>query len=163
MKRLIIKHAAIAICAVAAFLLTSCIYESAGDKFYRTLWESAEVPENVLGETSNTDGAISETAQVKSSWMKGLTLEFLCGQSISLKSSGSPLLHFGTYESNHFTATFHGLTLKTDGLTITFIDATREGDTLYLRWCATTDDPNIASLTISDLYTITLHRLSAYK
>ena len=163
MKRLITKHAAIAICAVAAFLLTSCIYDSAGDKFYRTLWESAEMPVNVLGEASDADGTEPETAQVESSWREGLTIEFLCGQSISLKSSGSPLIHFGTYESNHFTANFHGLTLKTDWQTITFIDATREGDTLYLRWCAIPDGQNIASSTAPDLHTITLHRLSAYK
>ena len=31
MKRLITNYAAIAICAVAAFFLTSCIYDSAGD------------------------------------------------------------------------------------------------------------------------------------
>ena len=36
--------AALAICAAAAFIFTSCIFDAPGDRFYRTLWRSSEVP-----------------------------------------------------------------------------------------------------------------------
>ena len=151
MKRLTTIHAAIAICAVAAFFFTSCIYDSAGDKFYRTLWEAGEAYSNAWAESSD-----------ENSWATRLTIEFLCGQSISLKTSGSPLIHFGTYESHHLTAILHGLTLETNGQTITFIDAIREGDTLFLRW-VTTRELHRDSEAALDIHTTILHRLSAYK
>ena len=135
MKRLITNHAAIAICAMAAFFLTSCIYDSAGDKFYRTLWEADDVPLDPLP-------------------VNGLTLEFLCGNSICISTDTRADAAFGTYACNDQTAVFQDLTLDSDGVLITFIDAQRSGDTLYLRWC-TEGSPEPS--------TTAMHRLSASK
>lgn len=132
-------------CAIALLLTmaaSSCIYESPrGDEFYRTLWTSDEVP---LGPFDASK----------------LTLEFLSGESVSIKTvtnsdetAGSST--YGTYAYDGLTATFKGLSLTydaasirtgTEGLeessggqeretfTVTFIEAHRNGDTLFLLW-----------------------------
>ena len=151
MKRLITKHAAIAICAMAAFFLTSCIYDSAGDKFYRTLWEAEKSSVNARSDSPD-----------ENSWAAGMTVEFLCSQSISIKTSNSPLINFGTYESHQLTAIFHDLTLEIDDQIITFIDAIREGDTLFLRWVTTWDKHKNPGSAL-DIHTTILSRLSTYK
>lgn len=118
-----------------ALSTTSCIFEEPNDRFYRTLWESTDVP---LGPFE-----INE-----------LTLEFLCGQSVSLKTNSNTIIAYGTYSCNDQTAVFSGLTLELEGHIITFIDAERSGDTLFLRW------------RIEDSvypFTTSMHRLSEYK
>lgn len=109
MKRLITNHAAIAICAMAAFFLTSCIYDSAGDKFYRTLWTSDD---DQLGK---------------------ITIEFLCGNQVR---SCSPLAagSYCSYESDDTNVRFEHLTLTYDNALVTFIDGWRDGDILHLIW-----------------------------
>ena len=119
----------------AALMNTSCIYEAPGDEFYRTLWESDEVP-------------------LEPFHVEEITLEFLCGNYISLKTYGSTITNYGTYSCNDQTAVFQDLTLELEGHTITFIDAQISGNTLFLHWL--TED----SL---DPFTMTMHRLSSYK
>lgn len=132
--------AALAICAAAAFIFTSCIFDAPGDRFYRTLWRSSEVP---LGPFS----------------VDKLTLEFLCGQSISIEAedttSGIPVktVRYGTYENDGETAVLEGLTISLQGSEITFMEAHRNDDTLFLIW------------RVKDSvypFTTAMHRLSSY-
>lgn len=104
---------------------TSCIFDEPNDRFFRTLWKSDE-----------------------------FTLEFLCGQNISVKTNCDGATCYGTYECNDQTAVFQDLTLTQQGQTRTFIDAERSGDTLLLHWI--TDDSE-------SQYTTAMHRLSAYE
>jgi hypothetical protein len=109
MKRLTTNKAAIVMCTVAAFLFTSCIYDSAGDKFYRTLWTSDD---DLLGK---------------------ITIEFLCGNQVR---SCSPLAagSYCSYESDDMNVRFEHLTLTYDNALVTFIDGWRDGDILHLIW-----------------------------
>ena len=109
MKRLITNYAAIAICAMTAFFSTSCIYDSAGDKFYRTLWTTND---DLLGK---------------------ITIEFLCGNQVR---SCSPLAagSYCSYESDDMNVRFEHLTLTYDNALVTFIDGWRDGDILHLIW-----------------------------
>lgn len=144
MKTSILRSLAIPLIVAAAFLMTSCIYDAPGDKFYRTLWRAQD---NILGE---------------------ITVEFLCDNKISVKSDTSPFDSYGTYESSRMQAVFQNLTLVYDELivhseyeglltltdpTVTIREAHRDGDTLYLHWTVGTSDD--ASITV-------MHRLSEY-
>ena len=75
-------------------ILSSCIYDSPNDNFYRTLWVSEEAPFSEIGQA--TEGRI--------------TLEFLCGGSISVTATGATG-SYGTYQPYGNTAYFAGLTL----------------------------------------------------
>ena len=55
----------------------SCIFEAPGDRFYRTLWNSTQVPLGPL--------AIEE-----------LTLEFLCGERVTVKDGSGTIIAHGT-------------------------------------------------------------------
>ncbi len=132
--------AALAICAAAAFIFTSCIFDAPGDRFYRTLWRSSEVP---LGPFP----------------VDKLTLEFLCGQSISIEAedttSGIPVktVRYGTYENDGETAVLEGLTISLQGREITFMEAHRNDDTLFLLWRV---EDSVYP------FTTAMHRLSSY-
>ncbi len=132
--------AALAICAAAAFIFTSCIFDAPGDRFYRTLWRSSEVP---LGPFS----------------VDKLTLEFLCGQSISIEAedttSGIPVktVRYGTYENDGETAVLEGLSITLQGREITFMEAHRNDDTLFLLWRV---EDSVYP------FTTAMHRLSSY-
>lgn len=138
MRHILRLPAAMAVCAVAAFVFTSCIFDAPGDRFYRTLWRSSEFP---LGPSS----------------VDKLTLEFLCGQSISIEAedttSGTPVktVRYGTYENDGETAVLEGLTISLQGREITFMEARRNGDTLDLLW--RTEDQD---------FTTVMHRRSSY-
>ena len=138
---------------LAAMLIsTSCIYDAPGDKFYRTLWYSEEIPLGPFDVTS-------------------LTMEFLCNECISIQttnehnSSGESLTAtdsksapelttiYGRYEPDGGTAVLVDLQIRLQNVNITFIEAHRSGDTLFLLW------------RIEDSlypFTTALHRLSAY-
>ncbi len=132
--------AALAICAAAAFIFTSCIFDAPGDRFYRTLWRSSEVP---LGPFS----------------VDKLTLEFLCGQSISIEAedttSGIPVktVRYGTYENDGETAVLEGLSITLQGREITFMEAHRNDDILFLLWRV---EDSVYP------FTTAMHRLSSY-
>ena len=49
MKRLIFRHAAIIPLMAAFFFATSCIYDAPDDRFYRTLWTSAQSEFSAFG------------------------------------------------------------------------------------------------------------------
>lgn len=100
---------------VAMTLTTSCIYEAPGDDFYRTMWNSSEVP---LGPID----------------IEELTLEFLCGDKVTIKDQDGIIIAHGTYAPDHHTAVFTGLTTVIDGLTVTFIEAHLDHDILFLLW-----------------------------
>ena len=134
MKTLNSTLKAVAIVAMAALSLTSCIYDGAGDKFFRTLWECSETPLDTLD-------------------VNEITLEFLCGNAICLKTDTFPGIAYGTYETDGTQAYFSGLSMEIKGIPVTFIDAVRYGDTLHLRWKS--KDSDLA-------FTTTMHRLSSY-
>ena len=89
--------------------LSSCIYDSPNDNFYRTLWVSEEPPFSELGQSS--DGRI--------------TIEFLCGGSISVTATGAAG-SYGTYQPYGNTAYFAGLTLTYYGDGAAIISTYRE-------------------------------------
>ena len=132
MKRTIISSCLFPLILAASMASTSCIFDSPqGDDFYRTLWESDEVP---LGPFK----------------VSTMTLEFLCNDGVSI-CLDDDLVVFGTYESDSGTATFANLEVlfENDGnlkdagkgvagqnldITVTFIEAHRNGNTLFLLW-----------------------------
>ena len=134
MKRSTNTLTAVVLWAMAVFGLSSCIFDGAGDRFYRTLWECTQEPLDTL-----------EVGQLR--------LEFLCGNAVSLKTDTFPNIVYGTYETDAETAVFQDLGMRIDGVGITFTDATRSGNTLLLRWVH--DDSE-------DQFTTTMHRLSSY-
>ena len=91
--------------------LSSCIYDSPNDNFYRTLWVSEEPPFSELDQPS--DGRI--------------TIEFLCGGSISVTATGSAG-SYGTYQPYGNTAYFAGLTLTYYGDQAAIISTYREAE-----------------------------------
>ena len=164
MKNTTPHKAATTTCILAALILASCIYEASGDCFYRTLWESSD--------SSIPFGPI--------------TLEFLCGEKVSVSAPGT-IGSFGSYAPSGATATFTGLTLTSDTLTARLIQAHRQGDKLTLllgidgfdsdlpsraaddsatdipsRVTGSADGPVLNSDGVTT-HTITMHRLSAYK
>ena len=120
-------------------ILASCVYDAPGDKFFRTLWHSEEIP---LGPFD----------------VSSLTLEFLCNGGISIKTSYSPDTEqyaedeisitarqnasvtpdirtiYGRYEPDGTTAVLEDLQITLDDIDIIFIEAHRSGDTLFLLW-----------------------------
>lgn len=116
----IMKHshsrctAIIPIMAVA-FSLNSCIYEAPGDEFYRTLWSSSEVP---LGPIDVDE----------------LTLEFLCGNKVTIKDGNNIIIAYGSYDPDGRTAVFTDIVATIDDIAITFLEAHLDNDVLFLLW-----------------------------
>lgn len=94
---------------IAVITATSCIYDAPGDRFYRTLWESADEP---LGD---------------------ITLEFLCNDQIMVTCS-SAAGSYGTYESDGTAATFADLTLTYPDRKVTIREGHRDNDLLFIVW-----------------------------
>ena len=109
--------------------LSSCIYDSPNDNFYRTLWVSEEAPFSEIGQAteSGTDGASSTYEQKSSSISGRITLEFLCGGSISVTATGAAG-SYGTYQPYGNTAYFAGLTLTYYGEGAAIIYTYRESE-----------------------------------
>ena len=108
MKSLIIRQLAFAIALMVA--VSSCIYESPDDEFYRTLWKTDAQP---FGE---------------------MTVDFLCGNEICIKAEAALFDDYGTYTSSGMTATFEDLFLIVDDNSYILDQAVRQGDILYLHW-----------------------------
>jgi hypothetical protein len=131
----------------SGILTTSCIFDSpCDDEFYSTLWESDEIP---LGPFD----------------VSSMTLEFLCNECVEIKTIGNSRTIYGTYAFDGMTATFNDLTLylnmtDTEGetipgdYTVTFLEAHRNGDTLFLLWRVEN---------MLHPFTTALHRLPAYE
>lgn len=150
--------AAVIICVTTAFLLSSCIYEAPGDRFYRTLWESD--PETPFGT---------------------VTLEFLCGGQVAVSAPGC-IGSFGRYIPSGTSATLDGLSLTVDGIEAAITHAVRNGDSLTLTWHNVTDGGTASAGALSTVIpasagahglhsgaslpsdgTIVMHRLSEYR
>jgi hypothetical protein len=110
------KLTAVVLGVMAVFGLSACIWEGdISDRFYSTLWECTEVP---LGPFQADE----------------LELEFICDGTVRLQSDALPAPTYGTYETDGQNAIFQNLTIEIEGYTVTFIDASVSGDTLFLRW-----------------------------
>ena len=110
------KLTAVALGVMAVFGMNSCIFESGlNDRFCRTLWGCTEVP---LGPFQADE----------------LELEFMCGGTVRLQSDALPAPIYGTFETDGENAFFQNLTIEIEGYTVTFIDASVSGNTLFLRW-----------------------------
>lgn len=99
----------------ATLSLDSCIYEAPGDNFYRTMWSSSEVP---LGSID----------------VKELTLEFLCGNKVTIKNEDGIIIAYGNYYPDGRTVVFTDVTTIIDDISITFHEAHLNGDVLFLLW-----------------------------
>jgi hypothetical protein len=104
---------------IVSTIATSCIYDAPGDNFYRTLWTAEEVH---LGPFE----------------VSSLTLEFLCDEEVSItitdRSRQITRYNYGRYSPENMTAVFEGMSTSIQNLEVTFIEAHRDGDTLYLLW-----------------------------
>jgi hypothetical protein len=104
---------------IVSTIATSCIYDAPGDNFYRTLWTAEEVH---LGPFE----------------VSSLTLEFLCNGevSVTLKDRSRHIsgYTYGTYAPDNLTAILEGLRINIQNLEVTFIEAHRDGNTLFLLW-----------------------------
>lgn len=104
---------------IVSTIATSCIYDAPGDKFFRTLWTS--------------EGAPLETLDASS-----LTLEFLCDEEVSItitdRSRQITGYTYGRYSPENMTAVLEGLRINIQNIEVTFIEAHRDGNTLFLVW-----------------------------
>lgn len=105
--------------------LSSCIYDSPNDNFYRTLWVSEEAPFSEISQASETDA--DDEGQNEESTGGRITLEFLCGGSICVTATGAAG-SYGTYQTYGNTAYFVGLTLSYYGDAATIIATYRESE-----------------------------------
>ncbi len=115
MKRLILGLVAALPLMATSLVTASCIYDAPGDRFFRTLWKSAPDP---LGPYE----------------MEEITLEFLCDGQVSIKNNDGVIIAYGTYAFDDAVAVFPDLAIVVDGVKISFMEAHRNGDTLFLLW-----------------------------
>lgn len=103
-----------------AFLVTfssvSCIYENAGDPYYRTLWMS-EDPE-----------------------FGTFSIDFLCENMMAVKADKAEFDDYGFYSTDGKSAFFDDLSITVGESTVVFVEAKRSGDTLHLLWQSKSDD-----------------------
>ena len=129
-------------------LLTSCIYDAPGDRFYRTLWTSSEATFYTAGTNDATDIGTDIATEVSTAGdtdigtaagitPHGLTLEFLCGGSVCVYATGA-VGSYGTYDTHGTTAYFTDLRLtyhNNDTPTVIIIEeAHRTDDLLLISW-----------------------------
>ena len=88
--------------------LSSCIYDSPNDRFYRTLWISEESPFN------NAEAVATYGLEDGGNYLSNggrLTLEFLCDGNITVTATGA-VGSYGTYDTYGTTAYFASLELS---------------------------------------------------
>lgn len=104
---------------IVSTIATSCIYDAPGDKFFRTLWTS-------------------EGVQLGPFEVSSLTLEFLCDEEVSItitdRSRQITGYTYGRYSPENMTAVLEGLRINIQNIEVTFIEAHRDGNTLFLVW-----------------------------
>ena len=117
--------------------LSSCIYDSPNDRFYRTLWISEESPFN-NSEAVATYGLEDGSDNLSNGGR--LTLEFLCDGNITVTATGA-VGSYGTYDTYGTSAYFASLELSyyingsdTDRIVIILEEAHRTNDLLLLSW-----------------------------
>ena len=135
MKRLILDLIAVLSLLTASLAAASCIYDAPGDRFFRTLWKSTPDP---LGPYVTEE----------------ITLEFLCDGQVTIKNNDGVIIAYGPYAFDDAVAVFPDLTIVVDGVKITFMEAHRNGDTLFLLW-----RPDFMAYP----FTTALNRLSSYE
>lgn len=135
MKRLTSSLIAVSALVATAVFVSSCISDAPGDRFYRTLWKSSSVPL----------GPYMEDA---------ITLEFLCDNQVTLKDASGVIVSYGTYDSDDDVAVFSDMYLYIGNVRISFMEAHRNGDTLFLLWL-----PDFMEYP----FTTSFDRLSAYE
>ena len=117
--------------------LSSCIYDSPNDRFYRTLWISEESPFN------NAEAVATYGLEDGGNYLSNggrLTLEFLCDGNITVTATGA-VGSYGSYDPYGATAYFASLELSyyingsdTDRIVIVLEEAHRTNDLLLLSW-----------------------------
>ena len=117
--------------------LSSCIYDSPNDRFYRTLWISEESPFN------NAEAVATYGLEEGGNYLSNggrLTLEFLCDGNITVTATGA-VGSYGSYDPYGATAYFASLELSyyingsdTDRIVIVLEEAHRTNDLLLLSW-----------------------------
>ena len=117
--------------------LSSCIYDSPNDRFYRTLWISEESPFN------NAEAVATYGLEEGDNYLSNcgrLTLEFLCDGNITVTATGA-VGSYGSYDPYGATAYFASLELSyyingsdTDRIVIVLEEAHRTNDLLLLSW-----------------------------
>lgn len=129
-------------------LLTSCIYDAPGDRFYRTLWTSSEATFYTADTNDATDIGTDIATEVSTAGDTDfgtaagitphrLTLEFLCGGSVCVYATGA-VGSYGTYDTHGTTAYFTDLrlTYHNNGTPTVIIieEAHRTDDLLLISW-----------------------------
>lgn len=129
-------------------LLTSCIYDAPGDRFYRTLWTSSEATFYTAGTNNATDIGTDIATEVSTAGDTDigtaagitphrLTLEFLCGGSVCVYATGA-VGSYGAYDTHGTTAYFTDLrlTYHNNGTPTVIIieEAHRTDDLLLISW-----------------------------
>ena len=126
-------------------LLTSCIYDAPGDRFYRTLWTSSEATFYTAVTNDATDIGTDIATEVSTAGSTDigtaagitphrLTLEFLCGGSVCVYATGA-VGSYGTYDTHGTTAYFTDLrlTYHNNGTpTVIIIEEAHRTDNLLL-------------------------------
>ena len=112
MKRIYLPGIAV---LISLSVSSSCIYEAPGDKFYRTLWHSSQISPDSLSADA-------------------LTLEFLCGERVTIKDGCGIIIAHGTYSPDGNIAALEEVTAVINEVTIYFVEAHRNSDTLFLLW-----------------------------
>lgn len=122
---------------IVSFGLTSCIFDSPGDAFYRTLWLSEEKPFSMSVAALNNGYDTAGGSPSGTSTSGNVILEFLCGESISVRASDA-VGSYGTYEPHGTTAYFANLRLTyyTDSIPTVIVleEAHRTDDLLLISW-----------------------------
>ena len=101
------------------FASVSCIYENAGDPYYRTLW-LCEDPEF---------GTIS--------------VDFLCENMMAVKADNAEFDDYGFYSTDGKSAFFDDLSISVKDFTAVFVQAYRNGDNLDLVWHSDKDSRTV--------------------
>lgn len=131
--------------------ITSCIFDSPNDSFYRTLWVSGEAPFSNPVETAffgdedshgpDFSGSDGGSGFSSAPLTRGtLTIEFLCGSNVRVTATGA-VGSYGTYDHHGTTANFSGLHLTyhsgipdTTPAIIVLEEAHRTDDLLLISW-----------------------------
>ena len=95
---------------IVTFSSVSCIYENAGDPYFRTLWMS-EDPE-----------------------FGTFSIDFLCENMMAVKADNAEFDDYGFYSTDGKSAFFDDLSITVGDFTAVFVQAYRSGDNLELVW-----------------------------
>lgn len=88
----------------------SCIYENAGDPYYRTLWMTDDPEFGII------------------------SVDFLCENMMAVKAVNAEFDDYGFYSTDGESAFFEDLSLTMKDFTAVFVQAYRTGDNLELTW-----------------------------